>query len=216
MKRARARILSLAREPEKALHAALETIQGGGVMLFPTESVYGMGVDATRPEAVERLYELKGRPREKPFQWLVPDLEFARAASKGWDERAEKLARAFWPGPLTLVVPVRGEQTVGWRVPHHDWLLKFLRRLNRPLAATSANPAEKPAPKIFRTALRPFADLVDLALDGGSIGRGAASTVVALEPSRIQILRPGAVSEPSIREAIAGGDFSSAVLEGYC
>lgn len=203
MKRAQVRALSLAREPEKALHAALETILEGGILLFPTESVYGLGVDAGRPTALKRLYDLKGRLREKPFQWLVPDVEAARLASEGWDERAEKLARAFWPGPMTLVVLVRGRQTVGWRVPRHDWLLEFLRRLKRPLAATSANPAGKPAPKTFRTALRPFAGNIDLALDGGSIGRGLASTVVALEPSRIQILRPGAISEKSIRKAMA-------------
>jgi len=197
------RVLSLAREPKAALDAALQIVRSGGIILFPTESVYGLGVDSARSDAIERLYKLKGRPRKKPFQWLASDIDSARLASKGWDEQAEKLARAFWPGPLTLVVPTHRGRTIGWRVPRHAWLLEFLRRLGRPLAATSANPAGKPAPKTFKTALRPFLNAIELALDEGAIESGTASTVVALKLSRIQILRHGAISEKAIRKAIA-------------
>ena len=197
------RILSLAREPKAALDAALQIVRSGGIILFPTESVYGLGVDSAQSAAIDRLYELKGRPREKPFQWMAPDIESARSASMGWDERAEKLARAFWPGPLTLVVPTHHGRAIGWRVPRHDRLLEFLRQLKRPLVATSANLAGKPARKTFKTAFQPFLNAIELALDGGVIESGMASTVVALKPSCIQILRRGVISEKAIRKAIA-------------
>ncbi|MBI4027316.1 MAG: threonylcarbamoyl-AMP synthase [Verrucomicrobia bacterium] len=199
-----ARILSLSRRGATALDAARETICAGGVVLFPTESVYGLGVDSGQSAAIARLYAIKGRPRDKPFQWLTSDVAVARAASGGWNERAEKLARAFWPGPLTLVVPSKGG-AIGWRVPKHKWLLALLQTLPRPLVATSANLAGAAAPRTFQEALRPFRRTIDLALDGGATKEGVASTVVELKAGRIRILRPGAIPEESLMRVVAGG-----------
>lgn len=195
-------VLLLPRDAPAALERARQVVDAGGVVLFPTESVYGLGGRCDRPEAIERLYVLKGRPREKPFQWLVPDAAMARARSDDWSEAAARLARAFWPGPLTLVVRAAG-QTVGWRVPRHDWLHAFLQELSVPLVATSANRAGQPAPADFPAALRPFDGQIDLAVDGGPARGGIASTVVAAVDGTVKVLREGAIPAVAIAEVAA-------------
>ncbi len=186
---------------KNARELALIAIQRGEVVLFPTETVYGLGVDSAQPPAIEQLYALKGRPREKPFQWLIADVEMARARSKGWNGQAEKLAQTFWPGPLTIVVPVR-EGTIGWRMPRHAWLLELLKRLGRPLVATSANHSGAPAAKSCGTALKPFGPEISLAVDGGVIKAGKISTVVFVEGSNVRILRKGAISKAEISRVV--------------
>ncbi len=195
------RIVSIREDPRAASEDALEALQGGGIILFPTETVYGLGVDPANTDAVKHLYVFKGRPKEKPFQWLIADASQARAVSGGWDERAEKLAQAFWPGPLTLVVAVEGE-TVGWRVPDHEWLHGLLVKFGRPMIATSANRSGEPPAKSCAEAFQHFGSDLALAVDGGLIKKGVASTVVSLEPGEVKILREGAISEASIRGAI--------------
>ena len=195
------RILILSQQAPEALRLALQMIQRGGMILFPTESVYGLGVDSTQPAAIKRLHDLKKRSLKKPFQWLVANPDMARSGSDGWNEQAEKLARTFWPGPLTIVVPAQG-QTIGWRVPGHAWLLELLTALQRPLVASSANQAGKPASGIFKTALTPFCQKIDLAVDGGTIEPGVASTVVAVKKRGIQILRKGAISKDEIQRVV--------------
>jgi L-threonylcarbamoyladenylate synthase len=138
-----------------SLQRALAAIERGEVILFPTETVYGLGVDSGNAAAVDRLYELKGRPKIKPFQWLISDVALARATS-AWSPAAEKLAAAFWPGPLTLVVQLssNAEETRGWRIPDHAWVLELLTKLGRPLVATSANRAGEPAALNFEEAMK--------------------------------------------------------------
>jgi L-threonylcarbamoyladenylate synthase len=177
---------------------ALASLLCGEIILFPTETVYGLGVDSSNVKAIERLYDLKGRPREKPFQWLVPDVATARMGSTGWSETADKLAKAFWPGPLTLVIAV-GEGTIGWRVPKQDWLLGLLKILNRPLVATSANFSGQSAATDYSSAHKTFRGKIGFALDGGSIKGGSASTVVSVEGENVRILRQGAIPEEEIR-----------------
>ncbi len=187
-------ILSIIREPVRARAAALDCLVAGGIVLFPTETVYGLGVDSRLPSAMERLYNLKQRPKEKPFQWLIADADVARRQSPSWDDAAERLARAFWPGPLTLVV-----DGIGWRVPRHDWLLGWLRELGRPLVATSANLAGAPPARSCAAALEALGGRVSLALDGGEIPEGEVSTVARIEEGRLHILREGALKEDALR-----------------
>ncbi len=192
------RILSIVREPVLARTTALECVAAGGIVLFPTETVYGLGVDSRQPAAMERLYDLKQRPKEKPFQWLIADADLARRQSPTWDDAAERLARAFWPGPLTLVV-----NGIGWRVPRHDWLLGWLRELGRPLVATSANLAGAPPARSCAAALEALDSGVSLALDGGEIPEDEVSTVARIEQGRLHILREGALKEGALRRILA-------------
>jgi L-threonylcarbamoyladenylate synthase len=187
---------------EAARDAALGALRRGELALFPTETVYGVGADAAHPAAVARLAAAKGRPDGKPFQWLVSDADAARRGSTGWDDRAARLARAFWPGPLTLVLPA-GDGTVGWRVPAHDWLLGLLRALGGPIVASSANPAGLPPPKTCAEAVRLLGGSASLAVDGGTIAEGSPSTVAELTRDGLRVLRPGAISEEALRAAIA-------------
>lgn len=192
------RIVSIREDPEMATRDALQALGAGGIVLIPTETVYGLSVDPSNAEAVTRLYDFKGRPKEKPFQWLIADAGQARGASNGWDERAEKLAGAFWPGPLTLVVRVDTEN-VGWRVPKHDWLHGLLSKFGRPLIATSANRAGEPPVQSCVEAFELFGEDLALAVDGGWLREGVASTVVSLADGELKVLREGAISGEQIR-----------------
>ena len=197
-------ILSLKSQSKEALAASLETFSQGGIILFPTESVYGLAVDSRSPSGIEQLYELKGRPKEKPFQWLVSDMLMIRSQSTIWNEDIEKLATTFWPGPLTLVLPSIDGATVGWRIPKHDWLLGLLKVLGHPLIATSANLSGQPALKEFKAALQPFQDHINLALDGGAIESGIPSTVVKWQPEGFKILREGTISQKNLDQVLRG------------
>lgn len=132
---------------------AIDRLRDGGVVAFPTETVWGLGADATNPDAVRRVYEIKGRPSDKPMPVLVADIEMARTITRAIKPRAERIARAFWPGPLTLVLPASesiigivtgGGDTVGIRAPGLAPLLELVRSLGRPIIAPSANPSGQP------------------------------------------------------------------------
>lgn len=187
---------------ETARAAALDVLRAGELLLFPTETVYGIGGDAQNPAARARLAAAKGRAPDKPFQWLVADIATARRGSSGWDERAERLARAFWPGPLTLVVS-SGETTIGWRMPRGDWLLGLLRAWGAPLAASSANPSGASPPKSCAEAVALLGETAALAVDGGPIPPGAASSVAQLTRDGLLLLRRGAIPEAALRAALA-------------
>ncbi|MDD2709492.1 MAG: L-threonylcarbamoyladenylate synthase [Verrucomicrobiae bacterium] len=191
-------IFVLPGQSENALREAAAVLKNGGVLLFPTESVYGVGVLACHAAAQNRLRDLKGRPDGKPFQWLTHSIENIRNLSTGWNETAERLARAFWPGPMTLIVKT-GNQAAGWRIPRHPWLLQLLENLGRPLASSSANLSGEPSPQNFIDALRPFQGRIDLAIDGGPADCGIASTVVLLAgDTPLRILREGAIPAATI------------------
>jgi len=178
---------------------SLHILQSGGLLAWPTDTTWGLLARADRPEAVERIYRIKGRPHDKPLQLLVADLDAARALlDPHWDARAfERLAGEFWPGALTLVVPagpaaprccVRTGK-VGLRLPADRELRELLARVGGYAAATSLNPSGRPPVLHHRDALR-YADWVDR-IHPGEAGGTAASTVVDLTvPS---VLRAGAV-----------------------
>lgn len=179
---------------------------------MPTETVYGLAADAADPRAVARVYEAKGRPSFNPLIAHVADVAMARRIAR-FDTRAEALAARFWPGPLTLVLPVADEaavcdlaraglDTVAVRAPGHPLAHALIEAVGRPLVAPSANRSGRPSPTTFADAMEETGASTAAALDGGPCAVGLESTVVALLDTP-RLLRPGAVTRAEI-EAVVG------------
>ena len=190
---------------------AAEAIRTGGLVGMPTETVYGLAADATSRAAIERLYAVKGRPADHPSIVHIATVEDARTWSSTWPAEAELLARRFWPGPLTLILPASnradpsalgGTETVALRLPDNPLALQLIEESGTGLAAPSANRFGRVSPT---TALHVAEDLgrdVDVILDGGRCGIGLESTIVDLTGDQPRILRPGAVTAEMIEEAL--------------
>jgi len=194
------------------ISAAADILRRGGLVAFPTETVYGLGADATNAAAVRRIFEVKGRPATNPVIVHVADEAVARRYAAEWPGAAEELARRFWPGPLTVVVPkspeivpevTAGRGTVGLRSPDHPLALELLRRFDGPVAAPSANRSTRISPTSAGHVRAELGDAVDLILDGGPCRVGIESTVLDLSGGKPVILRPGGVSREQI-EAVIG------------
>jgi L-threonylcarbamoyladenylate synthase len=188
---------------------AADVLRAGGVVAFPTETVYGLGADATNAPAVAGIYEAKDRPRFNPLIAHVATTDAAEAQGS-FDADARALAQAFWPGPLTLVVPVAtgctvsdlaraGLDTVGLRVPSHPLGRDLLARVARPVAAPSANRSGRVSPTSAEHVLADLDGRIDAVLDGGPTQVGVESTIVACLGGAPRLLRSGGVT----REAIA-------------
>ena len=179
---------------------AARVLEGGGLVAFPTDTVYGLGADASRPEAVDRLYDVKGRDRSKPLAMLVPDAAAAVLSAGAWPPLAQRLAEAHWPGALTIVAGGRG-----FRVPANAAARALASMLLGPtgsgLLATSANRSGGPDPRTAREVVDALGADVDLVLDGGEAG-GTPSTVVRVEGARLKVLREGAIPAADL-EALA-------------
>ena len=194
--------ISLFADPEAAVGTVVETLAAGGVAVFPTETVYGVGVDSGNPGALARLRKVKGRDANKPFQLLIDGIEMGLAMGGGFSPGALRLAGAFWPGPLTLVVPTaNAEGTLGLRVPDDPFILAVVGKLGRAVTASSANPAGVPAPTTASQA-EDVCEGIDVLVDGGSCRVGLASTVVMADASGgFTILREGAIDKQAIDAA---------------
>lgn len=180
-------------------------------MAFPTETVYGLGANALDARAVAKIYELKGRPAASPLIVHVASVEMARGLVTEWPEQAASLARQFWPGPLTLVLPKKsivpdivtaGLPTVGIRVPHHPIALELIREADLPIAAPSANKFTELSPTKAEHARAAFGERVPV-IDGGACSVGIESTVVRISNGRATLLRPGGISREQL-EAVIG------------
>jgi L-threonylcarbamoyladenylate synthase len=190
---------------------AVQILKSGGLVAFPTETVYGLGADATNAAAVRRIFEAKGRPATNPVIVHVADESVARRYAGEWPEAAGKLARRFWPGPLTLVVPksetiarevTAGGETVGLRAPDHPLALELLRAFDGAVAAPSANRSTRVSPTMAQHVRDELGERVDYILDGGPCRVGIESTVLDLTAEVPTILRPGAVTAEELREEI--------------
>ena len=197
---------------ESAIEQAAEILRLGGLVAFPTETVYGLGANALDARAVERIYSAKGRPSFNPLIVHVSDEDGARALAADWPERASRLAKEFWPGPLTIVLPKRsivpdnvtaGLDSVALRVPANPIALALLRVTGTPLAAPSANRSTELSPTTARHVERSLGDRVDLILDGGPTSVGIESTVLDLRGTRPSVLRPGLIGAREL-ETIVG------------
>lgn len=180
-------------------------------MAFPTETVYGLGANSLDAAAVKRIFLAKGRPSRNPVIVHVADVEQARRLVSCWPDAAERLARRFWPGPLTLVLPrlpmvpdvvTGGGPTVGVRMPAHPVALALLRKAALPVAAPSANSANFLSPTRAEHVLADLGDKVDIILDGGACPGGLESTVVDLSEMPPRLLRPGLVSREQLQAEI--------------
>ncbi len=192
------------------LSRAAEIIKRGGIVAFPTETVYGLGANALDPEAVARIYEAKGRPSSSPLIVHVADREMARPLVREWPPIADALATRFWPGPLTLVlrktaaVPdnvTAGLDSVGVRAPSHPIALELIRRAGVPIAAPSANRFMAVSPTTAEHVRAGLGGRVDMILDDGPTSIGIESTVVSLTGAEPVLLRPGMISLSELEQA---------------
>lgn len=190
---------------------AAEIIKRGGLVAVPTETVYGLAANAMSEAAVQRIFEVKGRPENKPLSILVGDASAVGQYSVNAPKAAYSLAERFWPGPLTIVlrsVPeipavVRaGGETIGLRCPDHPLTLELLRLTGTPLAAPSANPSGSPSPKTAAEVLAYFDGMIDGVIDGGECGFGFESTIIDMSRIPYDILRRGALDESEVFSAI--------------
>lgn len=193
-------------EQAQAAARAAEIIRQGGLVVYPTDTVYGLGADPLNPDAIRRIYEAKGRPDQKAIIWLLDSLDRARRYCVV-DVLAERLAAAFWPGGLTLVLPrlTRSESglpTLGVRVPNHPAALVIISAAGGAVATTSANRSGEPSARTAAEAAIGLGGMVDLIIDGGSSPGGVESTVVDLSVDPPAILRAGAIEESALRAAL--------------
>ncbi|MDU8943509.1 L-threonylcarbamoyladenylate synthase [Ovoidimarina sediminis] len=206
----------------EGMRAAAEVLRAGGLVAFPTETVYGLGADARNGIAVARVYAAKGRPAFNPLIVHVASLEAARGIAE-FGAEAERLAGAFWPGPLTLVLPVREEsglsplvtaglRTVAVRVPAHPLARALLEEAGCPVAAPSANPSGRLSPTTAAHVIEGLCGRIEAVLDGGPCEVGLESTIVAPGPPP-RLLRPGGLPAEAI-EACLGVPLLRAGVEG--
>jgi len=195
----------------RGIAAAARVLAGGGLVVYPTETLYGLGADATNAAAVDRLVAVKGREAGKPIAVLVADRTMAAAVVSGLSPTAAVLMDHFWPGPLTIVLDANpalpaplsaGTGTIGVRVSGHPVAAALVRELGRPVTSPSANPAGWHPPVRVDEAVAYFHDRVDCYLDGGQVPGEPASTVVDARAT-VRILRAGAVPAEAIYAAAA-------------
>lgn len=194
------------------IRRAAEVIRAGGLVAFPTETVYGLGANALDPAAVARIFAAKGRPATNPLIVHVADPDQVLTVAADWPEAAAALAARFWPGPLTIVVPKRpgvpdavtaGGPTVAVRCPAHAVARALIRAAGVPVAAPSANRSNELSPTRAEHVLKGLNGRIEMLLDGGPCPGGIESTVVDVTGSAVRVLRPGLITAPML-EAVVG------------
>jgi tRNA threonylcarbamoyl adenosine modification protein (Sua5/YciO/YrdC/YwlC family) len=193
------------------LEQAVQILKDGGLVALPTETVYGLAADSCNDQAVEAIYDAKGRAEDKPLSVLVIDMDMVETVCKNIPPTAYRLAEKFWPGPLTLVLHSTGEvapavtaggETLGVRCPDHPLTLEVVKRLGHPLAAPSANPSGDPSPKEAKDVFSGLDGRIDAVLDGGACTVAIESTIVDLTSTTPRILRQGGLAEELIWSVI--------------
>lgn len=207
----------------QAIRHAAALIRAGKLVAFPTETVYGLGANALDAGAVAKIFEVKGRPSTSPLIVHVESRDAAPGVVSAWPAAAETLARQFWPGPLTLVLPRRacipgiataGLPTVGLRVPANPHALALLAEAGVPIAAPSANRFTGLSPTTAEHVRKSLGDSVDYILDGGPTEVGIESTVLSLAGASPLLLRPGMISVEQIEALIGKVEIAAAAAEG--
>ena len=193
------------------LRQAITSLKRGDVIVFPTETVYGLGADALNPAAVERVFQLKGRNPDTPIPIIVADQAMLKDLLEEIPPIARKLMQQFWPGPLTLVLPAApGMPTqllnrtggVGVRISSEPIATQLAQELGHPLTATSANPSGRPAAATIEQAQNYFAGEIEIFIDGGKLPSKIGSSVVEVIDNRIKIIREGEISIDSLAASI--------------
>ncbi len=211
----------------EGLKKSVNIIRSGGILVFPTETVYGLGANAFDENAVQLIFAAKGRPSDNPLIVHIPGITKLNEAAREIPDIAYKLFEAFSPGPLTVVLPknekipynvTAGLDTVAVRIPSHPAALALLKETGLPIAAPSANLSGKPSPTTLNMAYNEMNGRVDAIIDGGDCEVGLESTVLSIENGGVRILRPGAVTEEMIY-SVLGYDFNinltDDIIENY-
>lgn len=199
---------------KNGISIAASLIAHGKVIVIPTETVYGLVADATNSGAIDKIYQIKGRPKDMALQALVSNIEEAEKLGV-FDQKFRKVAEKYWPGPLTAIVRQKpgneianlvapGKDTIGIRIPNHKIVLKLIQLTGKPLASTSANKSGEKGAVTASEAYRALKDDVELILDGGKSEFALASTVIDFSNDEIKMLRLGSISEAEIRMTYEG------------
>ncbi|MGN0425073.1 MAG: L-threonylcarbamoyladenylate synthase [Acetatifactor sp.] len=212
---------TLSEEDERALRLAGETMKQGGLVAFPTETVYGLGGDALNPESSRKIYAAKGRPSDNPLIVHICNLEDILRIVSDFPGAARKAAQAFWPGPLTMILPksdvvpeetTGGLDTVAVRFPSHPVAQKLIAYSGGYVAAPSANLSGRPSPTIAKYVAQDMDGRIDWIIDGGPVGIGLESTIVDMTVDPPQILRPGYVTAQDLAKVLGQVDMDITIL----
>jgi L-threonylcarbamoyladenylate synthase len=190
---------------------AVAALRRGEIIVFPTETLYGLGADALNSRAVEKVFQLKGRDRKNPIPVLVADRAMLHTLVARIPDRAKKLMDRFWPGPLTLVLPARNDIPkpllnanggIGVRISNHPIATQLVASSGRPLTATSANPTGKEPARTVDEAKSYFSDMIEFFIDGGRLKSKSGSTVVEVLKSEVKIIREGEITASALAQVI--------------
>lgn len=204
-----------------AIKRAGEIIKSGGLVAFPTETVYGLGADALNEEAAAKIYEAKGRPSDNPLIAHIADMDMLGPLVKEIPQAAVSLMNAFWPGPMTLIfnksdcVPkgtTGGLDTVAVRYPNHLIAQELIKAAGTSIAAPSANLSGKPSPTLGEHVIDDMNGRIDMIIDGGMVGMGLESTIIDVTVTPPMILRPGFITEEMIENVVGDVDTDKAVF----
>lgn len=199
---------------EENLASALAALKRGEVIVFPTETLYGLGADALNFSAVENIYQIKGRDPDNPFPVLIADRVMLDILVAETTPLAEKLMAHFWPGPLTLVLPARDNIPrplvnrrggIGVRLSSQPIATELVRLLGHPLTATSANPSGQPGAHTVLEAKNYFSAKIAIYVDGGELTSPTGSTVAAVDKNKLQIIRAGEISREALEVVVGKG-----------
>ena len=201
---------------------AADVLRQGGLVAFPTETVYGLGANALDGHAVARIFDAKARPHFDPLIVHVAELSWLDRLVVAFPEKANRLAEKFWPGPMTLVLPksevvpdlvTSGLPTCGLRIPDHPLAIELLRKTGLPIAAPSANSFGQLSPTRAEHVSKQLGDRIDLILDGGPCRVGVESTVVQILDEDVRVLRPGGIAVEQLQEVVGTVSLASGSLK---
>ena len=181
-----------------AIESAARALKNGSLVIFPTETVYGIAANLSDEKAIDRLYRIKDRPKDKPLTVHISSMAMIEKMGCILTKKASRLIKKFWPGPLTIILKSKSGPTVGFRMPANKIALELIRSAGIPIVAPSANLSGKAAPLSAEDAMLDLSEKVDIVLDGGRTSIGVESTVVDLTVTPPKVLREGAISTGDI------------------
>ena len=210
-------------EKDDLLRQAGEILKNGGLVAIPTETVYGLGGDGLNRESSKKIYAAKGRPSDNPLIIHIVDMDALSHIVKEISPQVEKVAAAFWPGPLTMILPksdnvpvetTGGLNTVAVRMPSHKVARKVIEYAGGYVAAPSANASGKPSPTLAKYVVEDMDGRIDMIIDGGEVGIGLESTIIDMTVTPPQILRPGFITEEMLSQVLGEVDVDKTILSG--